>query len=259
MTQENGQSANEPETRRIPEATPEAAAAPAPDNLPPTPPVPPQGDTFASPAERIPAGPGHQEPGHQHAAGRDSAGRDSADRDSADRDSAGRNGAQAYPDHPGQGMPYQGEPYPSAQYPGAQYPGPQYQSPQNQPPAYPGTAATGQQYLGAGAPYPGGYGAPGAGYGYQAPPARTLSLISMVLGIVSIATLGATFFTQIAAVILGHIALKREPAGRGMALAGLIMGYVTIGLGILLVILAIILFAGAVPYFSTTSGAEFSV
>ncbi|GER22902.1 hypothetical protein NCCP1664_13990 [Zafaria cholistanensis] len=250
MTQENGQSANEPETRRIPEATPETAAAPAPDNLPPAPPVRPQGgDTFASPAERSFAAPGQQEPGHQHAAGRDSAGGD---------------GAQAHPAHPGQGMPYQGAQYPGAQYPGAQYPGaqypgPQYQSPQNQPPAYPGTAATGQQYLGAGAPYPGGYGAPGAGYGYQAPPARTLSLISMVLGIVSIATLGATFFTQIAAVVLGHIALKREPAGRGMALAGLIMGYVTIGLGILLVILAIILFAGAVPYFSTTSGAEFSV
>ena len=100
----------------------------------------------------------------------------------------------------------------------------------------------------------------GAGYGYQAPPSKTLSLISMVLGIVSVATLGSTFFTQIAAVVLGHIALSKEPAGRGMALAGLIMGYVTIGLGILLVILGIIFFAAWAPHISSTySGAGVSV
>jgi hypothetical protein len=243
MTQENDRPANEPETRRIPEATPETAATPAPENVPAARAVPPHaGDTFASPGEEHPAEPGQEEPGHQRAA---HAVQNDAVKDAAPggpgRDTAGQDGSeQRYPAQEGQA--------PS-------YPGPQYQ-----PAAYPGLPATGQQYPDAGYQYPAGYAAPGAGYGYQAPPPKTLSMLSMILGIVSIATLGSTFLTQIAAVVLGHIALNREPAGRGMALAGLIMGYVTIGLGILLVILAIIFFAAWAPYFSsTTSGSGITV
>ena len=225
MTQENGRSADEPETTRIPETTPETAATPIPENVPPAPAVPPHtGDTFAAPAEGYPAGPGQTDPGQADAGQNDP--------------------SQQYPAPQDQ----------TPQYESPQYPGPQYQNPQYQlPPA-------GQQYPGGGYQYPAGYAAPGAGYGYQAPPAKTLSLISMVLGIISIATLGSTFFTQIAAVVLGHIALNKEPAGRGMALAGLIMGYVTIGLGILLVILGIIFFAAWAPHISSTySGAGISV
>ena len=240
MTQENDRPDNDPETRRIPETTPEAAATPSQENVPPAPASPPHaGDTFASPTEGYPARLDQQEPGHKHA----------AQPDAGDKDAAGRDTAQGDP---------------TRRYPAPQYSAPQdqaapYQDQQYQPSTYQNPAA-GQQYPNAGYQYPAGYAAPGAGYGYQAPPAKTLSLISMVLGIISIATLGSTFFTQIAAVVLGHIALNREPAGRGMALAGLIMGYVTIGLGILLVILAIIFFAAWAPYFSsTTSGAEFTV
>jgi|GEM_PF-964669 len=255
MTQENDRPANEPETTRIPETAAETAATPAPENVPPAPPSPPHaGDTFASPTEEYPAGLGQREPGSKHAAPRDAAEMEAAQRDAAQDavpGDAGQDGSgQRYPSSQDQIRQDQFRQDQSAPYQGRQ----------DQPPAYPGLPAAGQQYPNAGYQYPAGYAAPGAGYGYQAPPSKTLSLISMVLGIVSVATLGSTFFTQIAAVVLGHIALNKEPAGRGMALAGLIMGYVTIGLGILMVILAIIFFAAWAPYFSsTTSGAEFTV
>jgi hypothetical protein len=247
MTQENDRPANEPETRRIPETTPETAATPTPENVPSAPASPPHaGETFASPTEEYPARLDQQEPGHKHAAPIDADQSYAADKDAAQANAGQDDSGQLYPTPQEQGAPYQGQQY--------------------QPPTYPSLPA-GQQYPNAGYQYPAGYAAPGAGYaapgagyGYQAPPAKTLSLISMVLGIISIATLGSTFFTQIAAVVLGHIALNKEPAGRGMALAGLIMGYVTIGLGILMIILAIIFFAAWAPYFSsTTSGTEFTV
>ncbi len=41
---------------------------------------------------------------------------------------------------------------------------------------------------------------------------------------------GFFILPQIAAVILGHLALKREPAGKGMAIAGLVMGYIGVAL-----------------------------
>lgn len=66
-----------------------------------------------------------------------------------------------------------------------------------------------------------------------------LSLTSLILGILSV--IGCSIFSGIPAVITGHIALgrtKKDPAqygGRGLALAGLIMGYVSIALLVLLV------------------------
>lgn len=66
-----------------------------------------------------------------------------------------------------------------------------------------------------------------------------LSLTSMILGILSLVL--CSIFTGIPAVITGHIArgrTKRDPqayGGAGMAMAGLVMGYVSIGM--LLVVL----------------------
>jgi hypothetical protein len=100
------------------------------------------------------------------------------------------------------------------------------------PSAYPG-AGYPQAYPGAG--YPGAQAYPGAqGYGqqpyYYAQEPRGLSIASMVCGISVFIGFGFFVLPQIAAVILGHMALSREPAGRGMALAGLILGYVGIAL-----------------------------
>ena len=60
-------------------------------------------------------------------------------------------------------------------------------------------------------------------YGMQSEP-KTLSIASMVCGIASV-IMGWLLLPQIAAIITGHMALKREPAGRGMSIAGLVLGY----------------------------------
>ncbi len=107
----------------------------------------------------------------------------------------------------------------------------------------------------AGSAPPPGYGAPPAGwvqpyaaYGYGMPvrPQVTngLAIASMVLGIVWIYWLGSVL-----AVVFGHVALsqiKRNPhqTGRGMAIAGLVLGYVGIAV-LALVIVAVVAAAGS--------------
>ena len=60
-----------------------------------------------------------------------------------------------------------------------------------------------------------------------------------------------TCVSAIAAVILGHMARKQigesggQQSGDGMALAGLILGYVVLGLGLAYVVIAIIVAAGS--------------
>lgn len=96
-------------------------------------------------------------------------------------------------------------------------------------------------------------GQPGVGYNayghpaYYAPPSppKTLSIASLCCGVAVFAGFGFFLLPQIAAVILGHMALSREPAGRGMAIAGLVLGYVGIALTILAVVLLALLFSTA--------------
>jgi hypothetical protein len=67
----------------------------------------------------------------------------------------------------------------------------------------------------------------------------------MVLGIVGVFFsfgYGFGLFPSIAAIITGHLARKRQPYARGYWLAGLICGYVGLGISVLWII-GIILFA----------------
>lgn len=97
-----------------------------------------------------------------------------------------------------------------------------------------------QQY----APVPPGYAQAGygqAGYGY-APvtlaPTNTLAIVSLICGLVGLLT---TWFiplvVSIAAVVMGHIARRqiaeRGENGSGLAVAGLVTGYIVIGLTVL--------------------------
>jgi len=93
---------------------------------------------------------------------------------------------------------------------------------------------------------PGPYGQPPVyGYGYPAAPKpQTNAILALVLSCVGLATCGVT---AIAGVIFGHIAMGRikrgEEDGRGMALAGVIIGYVVIAgwlLYLAIIIIAII-------------------
>ena len=97
---------------------------------------------------------------------------------------------------------------------------------------------------------------------YVAPPAQTLSIVSMILGIVGVLIsfcYGLGFLFSVAAVITGHLATKREPqaSARGFRLAGIITGYVGLGIAVLWAIGLVIFFvilagtsAGSYGYFN---------
>lgn len=86
-------------------------------------------------------------------------------------------------------------------------------------------------------PYAPAAAAPGANpyAALPAAPSSTLSVLSLVFGIMGLVF--SFFFLgllpAIGGVILGHLALKREPHARGMAIAGLSTGYVGIAISVL--------------------------
>lgn len=79
---------------------------------------------------------------------------------------------------------------------------------------------------------PTGYDARLAAPGPAAP--QGMSIAALVLGVLGIllgwSMLGAP---SIAAIVLGHLALRREPAGRSLATTGLVLGYVGVAIGLL--------------------------
>lgn len=164
---------------------------------------------------------------------------------------------------------------PSAQpyqaYPGAApsvAPSQGYANPSPQPPQYapqqPYGSAVAQPYAAAQPPYYGAAsapGQPGAGYPnygavpYPAPrPASGLAITSLICGIAGVVLFWAVvpLLASIVAVITGHMALrqtKENPAigGRGMAFAGLIMGYIMVAVLVVGIVMTVIgfLFFGA--------------
>ena len=68
-----------------------------------------------------------------------------------------------------------------------------------------------------------------------AAPSSTLSVLALVFGIMGLVFSFVAFglLPAIAGVILGHLALKREPHARGMAIAGLACGYGGIAISLL--------------------------
>ncbi|WP_405372734.1 MULTISPECIES: DUF4190 domain-containing protein [unclassified Microbacterium] len=114
------------------------------------------------------------------------------------------------------------------------------------------------QYSGPAYPAPGyatqGY---GGGYGYApARPTNALAIISLVAGIAGLSLL--PFLGSIVAVITGHMSLRAiqtsQEGGRGMALAGTIIGWISLAfyvLGTVAVIAWFLFIAGTVA--STTT------
>lgn len=101
----------------------------------------------------------------------------------------------------------------------------------NQPPTWPEhRPGSYQRYPG---PYPEQY-----YYGIAAQP-KPLSIASLVCGLASV-IMGWLLVPQIAAIVTGHLALNREPAGRGLSIAGLVLGYLfLLGYGALWLLLLI--------------------
>ena len=124
---------------------------------------------------------------------------------------------------------------------------PSYSEQQEQPrPAYGQPYGYGQD----GTTVPGyghGQGTPAYGYGAPLQPGQTAgtgrSVASLILGIISVVGGFGLVIPPIVGVVLGHTALKREPHGRGMAIAGLVMNYVSLALLLAVVLVAIVVFA----------------
>jgi hypothetical protein len=57
--------------------------------------------------------------------------------------------------------------------------------------------------------------------------ARPLSVLSLIAGLVSI-VFGQTFFAPLAAIVLGVLGLRQEPAGRSFAIWGIVLGAVAL-------------------------------
>ena len=96
----------------------------------------------------------------------------------------------------------------------------------------------------------------------QRPPSNGLAITSMVLGIVAVCIgvwalvpfLGVVaafvcLVPAVVAVVLGHLGLTRSrqmrEIGRGQAMAGLVTGYVTLGIVVLTTAFWVLAFAGA--------------
>jgi hypothetical protein len=132
---------------------------------------------------------------------------------------------------------YHGTPGSAAQYPSGQDAAP-YGA---QPPyaASPGAPYGQPAYQPPPAAYPGPYGQPQYGYPY-APPPRTngLAIASMVLGILWMYWIGS-----ILALVFGYIARnqirERNEAGGGMATAGIVLGWIGVGLFALVIVIGI--------------------
>lgn len=134
--------------------------------------------------------------------------------------------------------PY-GTPYPSAGPPG-------YGTPATHSPANPYGTPAGYGTPGAVGPPP-----PGYGYDYQAAPSTNgKAIASLVLGILGLVCFG--FLTSIPAIVIGHSARREIQAGKGtgdgIALAGIVTGWVVTGLtiiGVLIVIGVLVFVPGA--------------
>ncbi|MCU1507530.1 MAG: putative rane protein [Microbacteriaceae bacterium] len=77
---------------------------------------------------------------------------------------------------------------------------------------------------------------------FAPPPPTGLSITSFVLGLVSI-FFGFIFFVPLVGLVLGILAVKREPTARGFAVAGIWINAVMLGLVVLGVVVIVILVA----------------
>ncbi|NUT71508.1 DUF4190 domain-containing protein [Pseudarthrobacter sp. C4D7] len=118
------------------------------------------------------------------------------------------------PDYRYSGNQHNGAPWPGYQPPPTYGQGPAYGQPQSGQPPYNQAQYTYGQPQYTGQP---------SYYGGAVQP-KNLSIASMVCGIASV-IMGWLLLPQFAAIITGHMALRREPSGKGMSITGLVLGY----------------------------------
>jgi Domain of unknown function (DUF4190) len=117
-------------------------------------------------------------------------------------------------------------------------------APPSRPPAGPPAASSPPPSEPTPPPAPPAYGHQPGGYGYQSTPKTNgLAIASLVLGI---AQIFLCIIGGILALVFGYIARRQidesggTQGGRGMAIAGIILGWIGIGLGIAYIVVIII-------------------
>ncbi|MGK9147811.1 DUF4190 domain-containing protein [Plantibacter flavus] len=134
------------------------------------------------------------------------------------------------PHPPAQVQPSAQQPVAQAQYPQAQYPQQQYGQLAYGQPQYPQQPMYGQPV----------YVAP---YVYTPSPPRGLSIASMVIGLVSL-FFGFTFVLPVIGLVLGIMGARKEPAGRAMAVTGIVLNGVFVLVWAALVLLWVFVIGG---------------
>ena len=76
---------------------------------------------------------------------------------------------------------------------------------------------------------------------------RTLSTLALIAGVISVLA-GQTFFVPIAAIVLGYLGYRREPAGRAFAIWGVVLGSVMLFGWALLALLGALFFIPFIPF-----------
>ena len=113
----------------------------------------------------------------------------------------------------------------------------------------------------AGQPYQQPYAYPGQqaypGYVYPAPRTNTLAVVSLIASIAGVTLL--PILASIVGVVTGHMARRqiRETGegGDGMAVAGVVVGWIGVGIAAIGVLLAVLMFAG-VAIFGIAAGGQ---
>lgn len=72
--------------------------------------------------------------------------------------------------------------------------------------------------------------------------ARLFGILSLVLGVASIVA-GHTFLVPVAAIVLGIIGLRREPAGRALSIWGIVLGSVMLVLPVIIIAIGVAVLA----------------
>ena len=76
---------------------------------------------------------------------------------------------------------------------------------------------------------------------------RLLSTLALIAGIVSV-VFGQTLFVPIAAIVLGYLGYRREPAGRAFAIWGMVLGAVMLFGWMLLAVVGALFFIPFIPF-----------